>query len=360
MKMKLLIYMHDLKDGGAQKSFVILANELANIGIEVAIATLDIGLIGKQVSKKVTVYLMKSSRTLLCFNEFNSIVNNFKPTHMLTGLLQNNILLTTYKKLFQYKGKVIVSEHSIPSMIERQQMGVILKVCSLLRPLLYRLADKIVAVSDHCKNDLINNIGLPKHLITRIYNPVNITVSTENKPKLLENFNYCKSIIFIGRLHKVKRVDLLLYAFCLLKKDNSEVHLFIMGDGEERQSLELQVTQLELKSDVTFLGYVDTPSNFLKHMDCLVLSSSVEGFGNVVVEALANSVPVVSTRSAGPEEIIVDGVHGSLCGHTAESLKNSINKVLTSDFKSHDLVSRAKVFSPNCISLEYIEMFRNV
>lgn len=94
----------------------------------------------------------------------------------------------------------------------------------------------------------------------------------------------------------------------------------ILGEGELRGELEALARTLELEQDVALPGFVDTPFAYMLRASVFVLSSAWEGFGSVLVEAMACGTPVVSTNcSSGPSEILENGkwgrlVHGAMSG----------------------------------------------
>jgi glycosyltransferase involved in cell wall biosynthesis len=113
---------------------------------------------------------------------------------------------------------------------------------------------------------------------------------------------------FIGRLDPIKRIPDLLEAARLL--GNARLHLF--GDGSERGRLEEIVRHDGLESRVTFHGAVQRPQDALAMIDVLVLPSQAEGFGLVLIEAMAAGVPVVATNVPGICDVVRDGATGLL------------------------------------------------
>ncbi len=126
--------------------------------------------------------------------------------------------------------------------------------------------------------------------------------------------NHTDYIIFVGRMAKRKNIGILLKALKIVIKTFHNLKLIIIGDGPEKNHIYRMVLSFNLKANVIFKGYVNKTKKFelIKNAKILVLSSSQEGFGIVLAEALALSVPVISTNSGGPAEIIDDGKTGYL------------------------------------------------
>ena len=114
------------------------------------------------------------------------------------------------------------------------------------------------------------------------------------------------SLGFIGRLVKLKGIDLLISAFADLISDYPDIHLQIIGDGAERQNLEKQVKNLNIQDKVTFLGYQDKntlQNQILPSLDIFINPSLQEGLPTTVIEALLAKCIVVATDVWGTREI---------------------------------------------------------
>ena len=106
--------------------------------------------------------------------------------------------------------------------------------------------------------------------------------------------------------------------------------LWILGEGSERGAVEAQIARLGLGSAVRLLGFQRDPAAFMRRATVFCLSSYYEGFGNVIVEAMASGAPVVSTACPhGPSEIITDGENGLLVPvRDSEALSQALIRIL--------------------------------
>ncbi|MCK9455650.1 glycosyltransferase, partial [Sulfurimonas sp.] len=157
------------------------------------------------------------------------------------------------------------------------------------------------------------------------------------------------TFITVGRVDSGKNHKLLVEAI----KD-IDAKLYIVGDGELRSALEEQIRELNLKDKVVLLGRQSNPYKYLAKADCFVFSSLYEGFPNVLIEALACGLPVISGDcQSGPREILApesdvkiqlkDEVEFAEYGilvplNSVEKLKEAMNKIMTSE----DLRNRYK------------------
>jgi glycosyltransferase involved in cell wall biosynthesis len=138
----------------------------------------------------------------------------------------------------------------------------------------------------------------------------------------------------------------LIRAFAIIRRHRL-ARLIILGEGEERSSLESLVRKLNIESDVELAGFVENPYMYMSKASMLVLSSIWEGFGNVLVEAMAAGTPVVSTNCpSGPAEILVQGKYGILVpvGDSRE-LAKAIVQTFKEKLDTNILQARASDFS---------------
>jgi glycosyltransferase involved in cell wall biosynthesis len=114
----------------------------------------------------------------------------------------------------------------------------------------------------------------------------------------------------VGRLNEIKRQDVLIHSFELLKSTEHQAHLLFVGDGPMRRSLCRLAEDLGLEQRVHFAGYQDDPAPFLNAMNVFALTSRSEGMPLCVLEAWAAGLPVVASRVGGIPELIEHGCNG--------------------------------------------------
>src|SRR5262249_39010195 len=145
--------------------------------------------------------------------------------------------------------------------------------------------------------------------IVRIYNPV--PVDRARPPaSAAELAARPATVIALGRLAPEKGFATLLDAFALLRRADARLKIF--GDGPDREQLQRQGGRPGLAGRVELPGYVADPWQAYFEASCFALTSRSEAFGNVVVEALASGLPVVSTDCGGPVEILDHGRFGEI------------------------------------------------
>lgn len=252
-----------------------------------------------------------------------------------------------------YLGRLYVSVRLNPTMLPFLVRALI--------PLLYRLPAGIVAVSDGVKQSLeLLHVSATK--ISVIPNPISRTDKQaigQKSVALLPN----RFILGVGRLDYQKGFDRLVEAFHRLGRP--ELHLVILGEGEEQLELINLSREFEIEKRVHFPGYVIDVETWYRHAECFVLSSRSEGCPNVLVEAMAEGCSVISFDCKdGPSEIIQDGENGLLVPEgDIEGLTKSIALVIDDEALRRNLVvngmERVKMFEVKEIAARWLALESN-
>jgi glycosyltransferase involved in cell wall biosynthesis len=169
-----------------------------------------------------------------------------------------------------------------------------------------------IAVSESTKEDLIDR-GLRPDRISVIRNGIDIDYFTPRPDARAAR----PTLLFLGRLKKYKRVDLVIDAVRVLVDDGIDVELLIAGEGEERAALEARVGRLGLEDRVRMLGFLDEPAKLeaLRSSWIHVLTSAKEGWGISNLEAAACATPSVVSDAPGLRESVLNGKTGLLAPH---------------------------------------------
>ncbi len=180
----------------------------------------------------------------------------------------------------------------------------------------YRALDGLIAASQGVAEDFVHVTNIPSENIHVIHNPV---VNPDLSQRGLNSVNHPwfrpespPVILGVGRLARQKDFRTLIRAFARVRAER-HCRLVILGEGNDRAPLEALAVKLGLKDDIDLPGFVTNPFAYMSKAALFVLSSAWEGFGNVLAEAMALGVPVVSTDCpSGPREILQDGRYGPL------------------------------------------------
>jgi N-acetylgalactosamine-N,N'-diacetylbacillosaminyl-diphospho-undecaprenol 4-alpha-N-acetylgalactosaminyltransferase len=303
MKKKLSILVNDLDSGGAERVISTLLGML-NSKYEITLFMMhdiifydipkDIEVVvieGSNIEDSGFIKLLKLPIMALRYRKLN------KDSTLSLSFLSRSNYINSFAKLFGMKAKVIVSERAMPSL---QYNGSLQgSINRFLIKTLYKRADVVFANSKGNSLDLSNNFKIDD--VKVIYNIFNISriVNLSKRYTILENsdrFNF----ITIGRLDEGKNHQLLIRAV----KD-VDANLYIIGDGVLKDELKDLIKELELEDRVFMLGKQKNPYKYISKADAFVFGSKREGFPNVLIEALACKLPVISTDCpSGPREIL--------------------------------------------------------
>jgi N-acetylgalactosamine-N,N'-diacetylbacillosaminyl-diphospho-undecaprenol 4-alpha-N-acetylgalactosaminyltransferase len=305
MKKTLSILIYSLGSGGAERQVSILLKELHN-KYNITLVLMN-DTIFYEIPENVEVIFLEKSKPfengikkLLKLPFLGYKYSKIESDVSLSFMNRPNYI-NVFSKIFGKKSKFILSERIAPSQ-EYKTNFLKDRISRFLIRKLYKKADLIIPNADGIKFDLINNFKIYENIIKTIYNPINLE-KIENLKNEENDIKFDKfSFITIGRLEKQKNHNLLIESFSKLKID---AKLYIIGEGELREELELKIEKLNLTDKVFLLGIQKNPYKFLNNADCFVFSSNYEGFPNVLLEALACGLPIISTDClSGPREIL--------------------------------------------------------
>ncbi|TXE08097.1 glycosyltransferase [Seonamhaeicola algicola] len=186
-----------------------------------------------------------------------------------------------------------------------------------------------VSVSKAIENKVKSKLKIDS---TTVYNFFNLNKSLCNNDNEYENY-----IIGVGRLTEIKQFDVLIESFGASNLKYKNIKLLILGSGPCKNQLHKLIINLNLEAHVKLLPFTDNPYPLIKKAKALVLSSKVEGFPMVLLEALKLNTPVISFNcKSGPNEIIKDEVNGILVeDQNQDKLICALNKLLDEDYYNH-------------------------
>lgn len=192
----------------------------------------------------------------------------------------------------------------------------------------FDVSDAVIAVSKAGEKSYEEVYSVQQRKKYIVYNGIGSELINAGKKNVIDGCQPYK-LLYIGRLNKIKGVDLLLRAVSTLKNDY-ELQLSIVGDGPERGTLESLMGDLGLEHIVCFCGESMDIQKYLSNADIFIYPSTCqEVFGISLVEALSYGVPCVANCLGGIPEIIQDGYNGILTEETSsEGLTIAIKKLL--------------------------------
>jgi len=302
--------------GGAEKVIVNLANyyETQSYKVEI-IAFRAEGPYLSKVNSNINIIDLNSKKARYVFFKLYKLLKNKKYKYIISAMRDSNIPLGLVGYL--QKHNLIFREAN--TMDVTNNLPFIKKnLYKFLMNLSYKKASKIIANSEDTLNDLILNKIIDKNINAQVIgNPVlPIDVNDLLKEKITHKWfldKNLKVIVSVGRLVEQKNYPLLLKAFNKALSMNNNLRLVILGEGKLQKELSSLSNKLNIDDKFDILPFQSNPYPYFKNANLFVLSSNWEGFGNVIVESMASSTPIVSTNCiGGPKMILENGKYGSL------------------------------------------------
>jgi len=224
----------------------------------------------------------------------------------------------------------------------------------------YPFAARVIGVSNDITGELISDYGLGEKLCTTIQNPVDIDRVIESAEESLAHSWFSEDtpvVLAVGRFEEFKQFSVLLRAFTALTR-RIDARLVLLGDGSRKQQLIRQAESSGVTDKIDFVGFVSNPYKYMRRADVLAHSSRYEGFGLVLVEALACGTPVVSTDCpGGPSDILNDGEYGELVDvGDARGLADAMARMLDDPPDPDRLVERARHYDVDKVADRYAEV----
>ena len=360
---KVAFLIHDLRDGGAERITVSLANGVAARGFEVDLVLVNEK--GKQsyfesIEPSVRVRSLKQTRTLTSALGFRDYFNDANPDVVISALTHINVSAVIGRLLARNKPRLVVVEHNQMSKNIGRKKGFV-RLAYAVVPRVYRLADLIGVVSGGVKSDFVALTGIPADRVEVLYNPV-VTPELRHQCREEPDHPWFRKgeppvILGIGRLTEQKNFPMLIEAFTALRK-HRDARLMFLGQGADRVELEAQAKATGFGDDIAFPGFVDNPFAYMSSAAVVALSSNWEGLPTVLIEAMACGTPVISTDCpSGPAEILKEGELAPLTPvGDVPAFTRSLHDVMDQKPDVDRLIARANEFSLDAAVDRYLQV----
>lgn len=333
-RIKVAIVINDFLVGGAQKLVADQMKFFDRTKFDVSLITLA------EFPERPTLYnlLPEDIQTSkLSFTKFSDIKSWFrlvrefkkiKPDVVISHSFFSNTVCRVLKPLCGYRA--ITVEHN--TYTDRKYKRI------LVDRILSHITFKIVAVSRTVADFTAKQERIPRNKFVVIHNGVDVRKMQTalevlpSKEELKQELGFQRSdkiLLTVARLQSQKNQKLLLEGFALFHKRYPDYKLAIVGDGIMRPKLDALARELELGDSVIFFGLRYDVERFYKASDVFILTSDIEGFSIVGIEAMSCGLPMVSTKTAGPDEYIEEGENGFFIHErTAEAVARSLEQVV--------------------------------
>lgn len=358
---RIALCMATLGDGGVGRLTLLLTRCWCDMGMKVDL------LLGRTTSPymseldaRVRVFCLGTSNPFFSTPQVAMYLHRERPDVILSDSLRLNRISHSARALSRSEVRVYTTLH-IPMGVKEQLLP--LEKRRRYRRQVVRTFTKnhgIIAVSQGVAEDLVTCFPIDAAKVKVIYNPI-VCPELFQKAKEPVSHSWFVSkdgpvILAAGRFEPQKAFLTLIKAFHVLQKE-MRARLVILGDGRERGAMEALIAQLGLQDRVSLPGFVLNPYPYMANADLFVLSSAWEGFGIVLVEAMALETPVVSTDCCfGPREILEDGRLGPLVAvGDVNGLAAAMRNALLWPVPKNELMRAARRFSHEVSAKAYVE-----
>lgn len=326
---RIAIFVSSWPRGAIQRQMLNLAGEFHRLGHAITllgaridgplppdVPPLQVVNLETPLARLPGVRRQKRYRVPACLPGLVAYLRQRRPDALLAAGEYPNLVALWARKLARVPTRVVVSERvhlSTSAGSDRRRRKWLLP--RLVR-WSYPGAAGITAVSAGVAQDLAMLTGLAPERIVAIHNPVVTAALLARSREPLDDPWFAPGaqpvVLNVAQLRIQKDQPMLLRAFARLRQ-RRPARLLILGEGNQRATLEAQIQELGLRDDVRLAGYVPNPLPYMRRAAVFALSSAWEGLPNVLVEALVCGCPVVSTDCpSGPREILDGGRFGRL------------------------------------------------
>jgi glycosyltransferase involved in cell wall biosynthesis len=337
------IFIRSLYEGGAERVMLNLARGFMKQGLNVDLVLVKAeGAYLTQVPPGIRLIDLKAQSKPGIIPKLVKYLRQERPVSLLAALHYPCEIALLAKRLAGVSTRVVVSEHNNLSQEAKRIKQTSVRLSPLAARLFYPWADGIVAVSQGVAKDLAAVTALPSARIQVIYNPVVVPEMFTKAEEPVDHPWFQSGeppvILGVGRLFPQKDFTTLIRAFALVRNVRPARLVILGSSGPDEAKLKALILELDLEGEVALVGYVSNPYAYMARSSVFVLSSAWEGFGNVLVEAMAVGTEIVSTDCpSGPAEILADGKYGALTPvGNSKAMAEAILKTLSGSQKKVD------------------------
>jgi glycosyltransferase involved in cell wall biosynthesis len=316
------------------------------------------------VDRRARVLAVGSSHGLWSILPLARYLAREQPRVMVTEKLRGDVAALRARRLARSRTAIFTSVHGVVShkLHEQHLSRRKSRRKEQAARRYYPRNDGLIAVSNGIAEDLVTTFAIPPARVHVVPNPV-VTGDLYEQARDDPGHPWLADkeapvIVWVGRLSREKCVPVLLGAFRILR-GRRPCRLILVGDGRERSAVEALIGEWGLGDCVSLAGFQLNPFAFVARCDLFALSSAWEGFGNVLVEAMALGVPVVSTDCpVGPREILEDGRLGRLVPVGDENaLADAMAATLADPPPQDELCTAAGRYTADACAAGYLRAF---
>lgn len=352
MSKTIYFLLPDLAAGGAERVTITIARMLHKEGFNVEFVNLGSpkGEMSSWIEPEFVMTSFGYNRVLKAIPRLRKFMKEHPDGMYFSSREHVNIVGMIAAKL--ENKQIVVRIPNMPrNILTNGVPGFKLKVIKFINKWLLKSAKTIIAQNNEMRNQLLEFYRLPLNKIVAINNPVDkdyVKTSAKNSlnPFKIDEVNFLN----VCNIAYSKGIDVLEDAWLKVKKEIPNAHMYIVGRTDSEYAKEMIKKAKNLK-DFTFLGFQSNPYTYIKHCDVFVLPSRMEGFPNVVLEAMCFNRPIACTTCVEVvKDIICEGKNGYYCEiENVDALAECMLKatklnIIDNNYKMFDKQELVKLF----------------
>lgn len=346
--MKILFFVGEFNEGGAERVISILANSLIEKSFDIEILKYHNTENFYKLNPKIKVNSVEENT-----NNRNNVLKNIiwlrkyfeNNTDIVISFLAPFNIIALLANLGN-KTPIIVSDRNDPRFVPQS------KFRRILRDFLYKKANAVVVQTKHNKEYFDKSIQDKTFVIPNpieLNNYIGLALKTKKKDL----------IVSVGRLEPQKNQEMLIEAFNEIHKKYSNYKLVIYGEGSYRKQLQELIDKLNLQEFILLPGNEKDILNKMAEAKIYICSSNYEGMSNSLIEAMCIGLPVISTKVSGTEELIGE-CNGLLIDvNDKDSLINNICLLIENSEVCNKISSNAILVSKKLDKETVVELWEN-
>lgn len=353
--MRIAFITPTLQAGGYEKVIIAYANELSRRGHKVDILCGEkTGELIETVESNIQIYDFQARARSFLFPLKKYLKNN-QVDILYSAFREFNCISILAKRFAKSNVCIYATQHGFQKDSP---------LVSKIKGRIISKADKLIAVASGVADYEAKELHLDRNRFYISHNPVldkRVPIKEEYHPWFSDDIPI---IAVSGRLAEDKGK---IYCIEILNKilTVQKVRMLILGDGPTRSRLEERTKEYGIQNNIDFLGYVTNPIGFVKECTLFLHTAIVEGFGNIIVEALYAGLPICTTNCSGPLEIIENGKYGVDLGSVkdegfVDSAAEKIIKVLNGEYVFHGMKDRAMDYEVQSSTDEFLRMRNSI
>jgi glycosyltransferase involved in cell wall biosynthesis len=349
LKRRVTFVLPSLHGGGAERAALVLLNGLAGRGYDPTLFVFAReGPYFDQLGSAVRVVVGAKGRASRLASLRRFLAG--EPQDVVVSLLSHFTTYAAVRSSGTHAKYAISQQTPLSAFLEDHDYGwrnpVRKRVFTAVARTIYPRVDGIAATSSGVAEDLVAHFNVSRNRVAIVPNPVDVDAVERATVESIDAAiadSTLPTIVTAGRLAHAKNLPLLVESLERLSH-RVPFRAWILGQGELEGELRQMLARSSIADRVTLFGFQPNPWKFMARGDVFVLTSRYEGFGNVLIEAMATRLPVVATASYGTRDIVKHGQNGLLVErHEATDVAAALERVLTDSALRSNLSRAARV-----------------